>query len=213
MDNVKIESTGGALGRTRDSLTNFLFTHLPTNPWFYLWVSFAFFSTIAYLLLSTFWNPLVKLGYFFLLLVLTAVSAYPARLNPMDINLEFRNSFILVVSAIFGPWTGLMFGFVASIVNEVCAMIKKVPESMADIVIYTIAGFVLGTLTITKANLFTVGIITAAIIIALKAIIYSVSSTRQEIAFYCAFTFVWIVMDLLVVAPKVYDFILPISNI
>ncbi len=213
MDNVKIESNGGALGRTRDSITNFLFNHLPTSPWFYLWVSFLFFSSIAYVLLSAFWTPIMKIGYFTLLLVLTAVSAYPARLNPMDINLEFRNSFILVVAAIFGPWTGLVFGFVASIVNEVCAMIKKVPESMADVLIYTAAGFVLGTMTITKANLFTIGIIAAVIIIALKAIIYSASSTRHEIAFYCVFTLVWIVMDLMIVAPKVYDIMLPLKSI
>jgi len=213
MDNITVERTGGVINQTRNSLTNFLYTHLPTSPWFYLGVSFAFFSTIAYVLLSTFWTPILKLSYFAGLLVLTAVSAYPGRLNPMDITLEFRNSFILVVSAIFGPWTGLAFGFVASVVNEVSAMIKKVPESMADVVLYTAAGFVLGTMKITQANLFSVGLLAAVIIIVLKAIIYSASSTRHEIAFYCVFTLIWIVMDLMIIAPWVYTLMLPIKSL
>ena len=129
----------------------------------------------------------------------------------MDINLEFRNSFVLVVAALFGPWMGIGFGFVASVVNELSAKVKKIPEAMADVAIYTIAGGLFGLMSVTRDNFLMLAIALSVGIVFTKAVIYRLSSTTHEIVFYSIFTLIWIVLDLNIIAPKVYDILAPLA--
>jgi hypothetical protein len=168
-------------------------------------------SATEILLVLNFWEPILTSTYLLILLGLTALSAWPGRTNPMDINLEFRNSFVLVVAALFGPWMGIGFGFVASIVNELSAKVKKIPEAMADVVIYTIAGGAFGLLAVTKENFLMLAIAISIGIVFTKAIVYRMSSTTHEIVFYSIFTLIWIVLDLNIIAPKVYDLLAPLA--
>ena len=193
------------------SMTEILFYGIPTNPWIYFIGLFAGAGGLMLMLVLNFWEPILTSTYLLALLALTAVSAWPGRTNPMDINLEFRNSFVLVVAALFGPWMGLGFGFVASVVNELSAKVKKIPEAIADVAIYTIAGGAFGLMAVTRENFLMLAIAISIGIVFTKAIIYRMSSTTHEIVFYSIFTLIWIVLDLNIIAPKVYDIMAPLA--
>ncbi len=199
------------LSQAKTSATEILFDVIPTNPWVYFLGIFTVAGGLMLMLVLNFWEPILTSTYLIILLGLTAVSAWPGRTNPMDINLEFRNSFVLVVAALFGPWMGLGFGFAASVVNELSAKVKKIPEAIADVMIYTIAGGVFGLMAVTKENFLMLAIAISIGIVLAKAIVYRISSTTHEIVFYSIFTLIWILLDLNIIAPKVYDILAPLA--
>ena len=199
------------LSQAKSSATDILFYSIPTNPWIYIIGIFAGAGGLTLMLVMNFWEPILTSTYLLALLGLTALSAWPGRTNPMDINLEFRNSFVLVVAALFGPWMGIGFGFVASVVNELSAKVKKIPEAMADVAIYTIAGGLFGLMSVTRDNFLMLAIALSVGIVFTKAVIYRLSSTTHEIVFYSIFTLIWIVLDLNIIAPKVYDILAPLA--
>jgi len=199
------------LSHAKASATEILFDAIPTNPWVYFIAIFAASGGLMLVLVLNFWEPILTSAYLLILLGLTAVSAWPGRTNPMDINLEFRNSFVLVVAALFGPWMGLGFGFAASVVNELSAKVKKIPEAIADVVIYTIAGGAFGLLAVTRESFLMLAIAISVAIVLAKAVVYRISSTTHEIVFYSIFTLIWILLDLNIIAPKVYDILAPLA--
>jgi hypothetical protein len=179
----------------RKHIEDALFEYLPADLKPYL-VGLGLLASLGFYLAMMNLEVIIPIAVVALMFPLTALSGYPARFNPFKIDLEFRTTAMIVVAAAFGPVYGAFAGVAFTVVNAVASLIHP-DDALPEIMLYGVSGYLIGLLSFTADNFFTLGIMLSVAIMAIRTVLHKMLGDPLG---YCIMQFmgslVWIVLEI-----------------